>query len=290
MANDSRGTEITQPLHPDEVQAQLDSYAEDHGAGSVQDWYVDPETSHVVVTASTSRSDAATKGFLLFAERFGAAVRIDATAAAAATAVRSLYGGREIATSTGRICTSGFNAKTSSGKAVLITAGHCARGWPVFYRLGIRIGTTRAFSFPGNDYAVINVNTNAWRPRAAVAKSGDDYVSVTGHSKAAVGTRVCKRGRTTGWTCGRIIAYNQTVNYSGKIVRGLVRFAACVRPGDSGGSVMAGTKAQGMVSGTVLYRKGSAQVCGSAVGTANIAWYQPVGEVLTRYNLRLLTR
>ncbi len=85
-------------------------------------------------------------------------------------------------------------------------------------------------------------------------------------------------GSTTGWHCGQVQAFNQTVRYAEGTVTGLTRTNVCAEPGDSGGSFISGNQAQGMTSG------------GSGNCTfGGTTYFQPVNEVLSAYNLRLIT-
>ena len=274
----------------DDVKRTLDRFAKRSGAGAVQGWFVDVRSNNVVVTATKGASNAATAQFLDKARSFGDRVAINRTAADAVPA--ALYGGQQVNMSNGFVCSNGFNAQTSSGQSILLTAGHCAEGNPTFSRNGVTIGATRGYSFPGNDYASVNINDPGyWAPQAAVDMYNGSARVVSGYSSAPVGSSLCKSGRTTGWTCGTIEAYNQTVNYGGgDIVSGLVRHSACVEQGDSGGSNMSGNLAQGLSSGGQLYNSGGGLVCGEKVGQPNVSYYQPVGEALSAYGATLLTQ
>lgn len=274
------------------VHRALDTFAQNAGAGAgVQSWYVDVRDNNVVVTASKGASGAATKAFLAKARSFGDLVEVERTSAKAMTTAY-LYGGQQIAMSSGGVCSNGFNATTSTGASILLTAGHCAEGYPTFSRNGVTIGSTRGYSFPTNDYASVNINDPSyWNPQPGVDMYNGYARIVYGYSSAPVGSSVCKSGRTTGWTCGTIQAYNQTVNYGGgDIVYGLVRHSACVEQGDSGGSNMSGNYAQGLTSGAGLYSSGGKLVCGEKVGQPNSSYYQPVGEALSAYGATLVTQ
>ncbi len=272
------------------VHEGLDRFAELSGAGKVQGWYVDVPTNTVVVSTLAKAHSPATKQFLAKARSFGQTVDVRRTAAVATTA--ALYGGQQVNMSSGFICSLGFNATTSTGASAFVTAGHCAEGFPTFSRNGTLLGSTRSYSFPGNDYAAVNINDPAfWAPQAAVDMYNGFARPVTGQSQAAVGSSLCKSGRTTGWTCGTVEAYNQTVNYGGgDIVSGLVRHSACVEQGDSGGSNLSGNLAQGVSSGGQLYQSGSSLVCGEKVGQPNVSFHQPIGEALSANGLTLLTQ
>jgi streptogrisin C len=103
-------------------------------------------------------------------------------------------------------------------------------------------------------------------------------VTVEGSQEAPVGASICRSGGRTQWQCGTIEAKNQTVNYGGgNVVYGLTRTSACANQGDSGGSFISGSQAQGVTSGGTL---------GCPGGTT---YFQPVNEILSAYNLTLVT-
>jgi streptogrisin C len=288
-ASPQRVTYSTRQL--ERAHAALDRFSRRSGAGSVQGWYVDVRDNTVTVTATAGAEGPRTRAFLRKARSYGGRVEIERTTADAVPA-ELLYGGQQVIMSNGGVCSNGFNARTSSGAYILLTAGHCAEGFPTFSRNGVTIGPTRGYSFPVNDYASVNINRPSyWNPQPAVDRYDGTARAVVGYSRAPVGSTVCKSGRTTGWTCGVIQAYNQTVNYGdGDIVYGLVRHSACVEQGDSGGSNMTGRYAQGLSSGGQLYYSGGRLVCGQKVGQPNVSFYQPVGEALNAYGATLLTQ
>ena len=161
--------------------------------------------------------------------------------------------------SNGFVCSLGFNARTSSGASVFVTAGHCGEGFPTFSRNGVtsRAQPAATASRPTTTPPSTSTTRRSGSPRRPSTCTTAPLASVTGYSQAAVGSSLCKSGRTTGWTCGTIQAYNQTVNYGGgDIVSGLVRHSACVEQGDSGGSNITGNFAQGVSSGGQLYQSG----------------------------------
>jgi len=108
---------------------------------------------------------------------------------------------------------------------------------------------------------------------------------VRGVAKATVGSRLCKSGKSTGWTCGRIVARNVTVNYgSDRVVRGLFQHTACVEAGDSGGANMTGNYAQGITSGAALIDG----QCLDKYGQTNESYSQPIAEALQATRSRLV--
>ncbi|AXB43135.1 S1 family peptidase [Amycolatopsis albispora] len=261
------------------VQSTLDGRA-----GSVPDsvtgWYVDVTTNDVVV--SVLHNDPA--GVAWANSAGSAAVRVEPTTQANHPKW-NLIGGQAIYFGGGR-CSIGFNARNSAGTRYVITAGHCTELGGSVTGTGGAIGSVSGSSFPGNDYGVIRVTSSSAVSTPLVDRwsSGSD-VTVAGSTVSPVGSRICRSGSTTGWRCGTVGAFNQTVNYGGgDIVYGLTRTSACAEPGDSGGSVVSdpgsGTRvqAQGMTSG------GSGNC-----STGGTTFFQPVREALNAYGLTLYT-
>lgn len=238
----------------------------------VTGWYVDVPDNTVVVQAKPGARAAA--------NAFIQASGIDADIVRVVTSTespRTLYdvrGGDAYYMGSGGRCSIGFSV--SGG---FVTAGHC--GTPGTSTSGynqVSQGTFQGSSFPGNDYAWVSVNSN-WDPRPLVNRySGSQTVTVAGGQEAATGSSVCRSGSTTGWHCGTIQAKNQTVNYPQGTVNGLTRTSACAEPGDSGGSWLTGQQAQGVTSGG----SGNCSVGGTT-------YFQPLGEILSRYGLSLVT-
>jgi len=105
----------------------------------------------------------------------------------------------------------------------------------------------------------------AWTDSAQVSTDPNN-VRVTGVALPMIGAAVCKSGRTTGWTCGRIneigayviagINYPSEMNPGGdptdlRAVRGFGSITDTIMSdhGDSGGPVISGTSAVGITSG-----------------------------------------
>ncbi|WP_166355978.1 S1 family peptidase [Phytoactinopolyspora limicola] len=163
-----------------------------------------------------------------------------------------------------------------------VTAGHCGRvGARTTGHNGAQQGVFERSVFPGADAAYVSVNAN-WTPRALVSRYNGTFAPVNGSAVAPLRAATCRSGRTSGYQCGEILAYNQTVNYSQGPVRGLTLTSACARPGDSGGSfIAAGINAQGVTSG-------GSGFCGS--GQTPRTYFQPVNPMLSSWNLRLVTQ
>ncbi|WP_319458955.1 S1 family peptidase [Micromonospora sp. RTP1Z1] len=254
----------------DAVMSRLDS-AGGRASPDVSGWYVDVVTNSVVVLAQPGAEAAGRR----FAEASGVpagSVRVRA----AAEAPRPLFdvrGGDAFFINNAGRCSVGFSVVGG-----FVTAGHC--GQPGDRTTGanrIAQGTFAASSFPGDDWAVVEVNGD-WTPQGVVNDFNGGTVPVNGSTEAPVGASVCRSGSTTGTRCGVIQAKNATVNYPEGTVTGLTRTDVCAEPGDSGGAWLSGDQAQGVTSG------------GSGDCTqGGVTFFQPVNEILQRNNLTLVT-
>ncbi|HEY3691920.1 MAG: streptogrisin [Pseudonocardiales bacterium] len=237
---------------------------------SVTGWYVDPASNSVVVSTT---DDAAARTFTAGQRN----VRIEHVNARPRL-LADLRGGDTITTSVGGRCSVGFNAISGRTRYV-ITAGHCTKlGGTWSGPDGTAIGPVAKTTFPGHDFGLVEVTSKAWQQTHDV-DSDDGYLNVAGDAPAAVGDQVCLSGSTSGHHCGKVEAVDETVNYGdGDVVNGLTRTNMCAEAGDSGGSIMSGTQAQGTLSGGT----GGCLLGGQT-------YYQPIREVLSAYGLTLLT-
>ncbi len=171
-------------------------------------------------------------------------------------------------------CSIGFSVSNGSQQG-FVTAGHCGRpGASTTGYNQVAQGTFQGSTFPGRDYAWVATNSN-W---TATPYVNGGAVRVSGSQQASVGSTVCRSGSTTGWHCGAIQQHNTSVTYPEGTITGVTRTSVCAEPGDSGGSFISGSQAQGMTSG------GSGN-CSSG-GTT---YYQPVNPALSAYGLSLTT-
>ncbi|GAA4579270.1 alpha-lytic protease prodomain-containing protein [Planotetraspora phitsanulokensis] len=235
-------------------------------------WYVDVRGNRVVVlTSQPSEADA-------FVARSGADISL-------ADVERSderprtyldVRGGDAYYINGSSRCSVGF-AITRGTTNGFVSAGHCADAGNATtgYNQAAQ-GTFQGSSFPGNDYSWVAVNSD-WTPVPYVG-SGGGNVTVRGSAVAVVGASVCRSGSTTGWHCGTVEQRDASVAYSQGTVSGVIRTNVCAEPGDSGGSFISGSQAQGVTSG------GSGD-CTSG-GTT---YFQPVNEILSAYGLTLVT-
>ncbi|GGM43961.1 serine protease [Longimycelium tulufanense] len=252
----------------DTLKAGLDGRA-GSAPESVRGWYVDPKSNSVVVNVAPGAVEAAKS----FAGTSG--VRYVETA----EAPQPLYdvrGGDAYYIDNRARCSVGFSVTRGSTPG-FVSAGHCGqRGSRTLGYNRASQGTFQASIFPNRDMAWVAVNSN-WTPRPLVNRYSGN-VQVAGSQEAAVGASICRSGSTTGWHCGRVQGKNETVRYPQGAVYGMTRTSVCAEPGDSGGSFISGSQAQGVTSG------GSGN-CRSG-GTT---YFQPVNPILSQYGLRLVT-
>ncbi|MGC9495524.1 alpha-lytic protease prodomain-containing protein [Streptomyces sp. WG7] len=174
-------------------------------------------------------------------------------------------------------CSIGFPV-TKGTQQGYATAGHCGRtGASTSGANRVAQGTFQGSVFPGRDMAWVATNSS-WTVTPYVSGAGGQNVQVTGSTQAPVGASVCRSGSTTGWHCGTVQQHNTSVTYPEGTISGVTRTTVCAEPGDSGGSYISGSQAQGVTSG------GSGD-CRSG-GTT---YFQPINPLLQNYGLTLVT-
>lgn len=178
----------------------------------------------------------------------------------------ALLGGDAFASLGGGIglrCSLGFNGTDGAGNPVNITAGHCdpnraaagtataseaftlARGGT-----GPRLGTFAKTSLQNRDYSVIRADDSARHrfENNGVRVPGAAPLGITGTADPIVGAPVCKSGLTTGYSCGIIKTVNQTVEVGERMLENSFSTTMCALQGDSGGTIVTGTRALGISS------------------------------------------
>jgi streptogrisin C len=285
----------------------------------VYGWYVDVQSNSVVVSIGKGGQQAG----IDFVARSGAnaqAIRFQTEDEQPTLRSVNIQGGRGYNSVPGDgyiyACSVGFSV-TKNSTPGFVTAGHCDEPGPVYneegsFNPGEAIGTFAASTFPqpggtGPDYAWVQVY--AGNPLlGSVYGYGKGDVTVTGHTEAAIGTAICRSGRTTGWHCGTIQAKGVTVNYSsGETVLNLTQTTACSEGGDSGGSYITGTgQAQGVLSGGSGNCKGDKNTTFSATSPSTrqgkpggggggskpskaTTFFSPVNPILQAYGLTIVT-
>jgi streptogrisin D len=237
-------------------------------------WWVDAATNQVVVSVDSTVTGAKLERVKAAAARTGGTVRVEAEPGVLSTRIS---GGNAIYAGGGGRCSLGFNVRSSSGVKYFLTAGHCTNISSSWYSnsaqtayLGPRAGT----SFPGNDYGIVRYNDQTTTQPGNVYLYNGSYQDITGAGNAYVGQSVRRSGSTTGVHSGSVTATNATVNYAEGSVYGLIRTSVCAEPGDSGGSLFAGSTALGLTSG------------GSGNCTfGGTTYFQPVTEALSVYGV-----
>ncbi|MFE5238607.1 MULTISPECIES: carbohydrate-binding protein [unclassified Streptomyces] len=255
------------------AKASLDAVARKKAPEDVPSWYVDISANRLVVNASRT---GAADGLLAAAGVPRELVRVDRSAEQP-RAYADLRGGDAYYMNGSGRCSIGFPVKRGTQNG-FVTAGHC--GTPGVTTTGVNQqaqGSFQGSTFPGRDYAWVATNAN-WTPRALVNGYGNGDVTVAGSTQAVVGSSVCRSGSTTGWHCGTIQQHGSSVTYPEGTITGVTRTSVCAEPGDSGGSFISGSQAQGVTSG------GSGNC--SQGGTT---YYQPVNPALAAYGLTLVT-
>ncbi|WNV88695.1 S1 family peptidase [Umezawaea sp. Da 62-37] len=237
---------------------------------SVTGWYVDGRANAVVVTVKKGAVDAEAQEFLDVAKAAGPVSVVETDRSPRLYA--DVVGGDAYLIDNAARCSIGF--AVSGG---FVSAGHCGSAGASVTSGSTPMGTFEGSSFPGNDYSYVKTSSG-WTPSPTVDGYDNPDVTVTGSTESAVGASVCRSGSTTGWHCGTVQAKDQTVNYQEGSVSGLTLTNACAEPGDSGGSWVSGTEAQGVTSG------GSGD-CTSGGET----YFQPVNEILSVYGVSLIT-
>lgn len=287
------GLRVRTPKHGEQallrIQAELDALpASRQGIAA---YGPDLQQDAVVVTVSGPIAEA-DQAFLWAARKHGDAVRVVRGKPNEITA--TVRGGDEIIGA--GYCSAGFPARTGSGYRVMIWVGHCVEGSSTFRNTwGTRVATAAASAFrsydgqPDRDIGALWMDdedtmsfaVNRWGTSGLIGNAGN------GAWKAPVGTDLCKSGRTTGVTCGRVQGYNQTVTYTDNqgraqaSVSGLGQTSVCVQGGDSGGAYTSGGYAVAMTSGGP-----SNQSCTYNGGyQAGSSYVQPVTDALNYYGL-----
>ncbi|MFI9504411.1 S1 family peptidase [Nocardia sp. NPDC052566] len=152
----------------------------------------------------------------------------------------SVGGGSGIVIDSRAQCTLTTVGRDRDGRLVGLTAGHCGHaGSKVIAEADPNYGVIGRFVFSDDalDYALIEFDPNRIDP---VSRVGGTTILDTG-DPARFPTIVCKKGRTTGTSCG--VAWGDL-----RAKHHETWTQMCVLEGDSGAPVMVGTTLVGMVN------------------------------------------
>ncbi|NOK63379.1 MAG: hypothetical protein GFH27_549347n66 [Chloroflexi bacterium AL-W] len=153
-------------------------------------------------------------------------------------------------------CTSGFVVQNASGVRGISTAGHC-RDDQVYFNQNLQYvaGSDSGSADAQWHYAPSGFLTESW---INISKGYDQWVRIRGavyRDQQAIGTYVCKYGKTTGVTCGTIQAKNAKPGYIKNGLNTFIRVKATdpsvvmTEGGDSGGPYWSGEFAYGTQTG-----------------------------------------
>ena len=275
------------------LQTQVQAMFDRSGSRQLQSIGADLPTDRVQVVLQPGKQSAQTVALV---KQLKAIPGVDvSTSSTTLTMTADVIGGQIMDLVPGTNCSLGFPGTTSNGNNVLLSAGHCLEGNPDILNaagthLGKGIGSRFRTGQPSVDMGLMDIDSEDVG-RGYIDNRNGQTTTVTGSSKAPVGSTICKAGNTTGWTCGTISQYNLTVNYgspSGAVTRttGLARSTVCTEGGDSGGAYISGTIAQGMTSGG----PSDGHDCGFNQGgnaTGSYSFYQPVVDAASYYGVTL---
>ncbi|MET8557781.1 S1 family peptidase [Streptomyces sp. NPDC004959] len=235
-------------------------------------WGVDPVSNKVVVTADRTVKGAQLKKLTTAVEKLGTA----ATLKQSKGTFKPLIAGGDAIEGSGGRCSLGFNV-TVGGEPAFLTAGHCTEAISSWSDAdGNPLGSNAGSEFPGNDYGLVKYSGNTPHPSEVDLYDGTSQ-SISGAADATVGQAVTRSGSTSGVHSGEVTGLDVSVNYGADgIVDGLIQTTVCAEPGDSGGSLFAGSNAIGLTSG------GSGD-CTSGGET----FFQPVTEALDAFGAEI---
>ncbi|MFD9206113.1 S1 family peptidase [Streptomyces sioyaensis] len=266
------------------------------GVPGVTGWGVDERANGVVLRVARTRRGPRTDAFERTVRGLGARARIPVTVERSDQTPRqqggSVVGGERWLPGSEGICSIGFTVTGPGDFQGFLTAGHCTltADQAAYGKDGSRMGTSNqggGHSINGRegDFGLVRVDRPGWTVSSNVAGQGGTPVAVTGSQEGLVGMSMCRSGQSSGWHCGEITRVDQTVDYGNTVIEGLSFTNACSAPGDSGGSYVTQPNAPmalGMHSG------GGPATCGN-FGGPTLTIFQPVGEALARWNLKLKT-
>lgn len=155
-------------------------------------------------------------------------------------------------------CTSGFAVRLNSNPTVtgITTAGHCSNT-QYWNTTGELLPFQSASTTGANDIQWHKAPGHTPTNRIWIGDSFRNITSYTGSQNTAVGSYVCKYGRSTGYTCGSILttayrpATQDIISPTATYVRMGAQNTVNGERGDSGGPVFYGNSAYGSVVGTL---------------------------------------
>ncbi|WP_049577567.1 S1 family peptidase [Streptomyces sp. SBT349] len=224
----------------DDIRAQVEEFAVPGTS-----WSTDPVTNTVKVAVDSTVTGGELAEIRDAVEAFDGAATLEQRAGE----FQPFIAGGDAIYSSGARCSLGFNV-SAGGAPAFLTAGHCGSvgsGWSDSSGGG-EIGTMTAGEFPGADYALVEYTASVDNPSAVNLYNGSTQ-SISGAGEATVGQEVQRSGSTTGLHGGEVTGVDVSVSYPQGTVNGTIETTVCAEPGDSGGSLFAGSTALGITSG-----------------------------------------
>ncbi len=187
-------------------------------------------------------------------------------------------------------CTTGFNARTSSGKKVFITAGHCGRrSWKTSNSNYFGSTARLAVGPRSGDFQTVDFDfPKQWNTPGRVMYYGS-RIPVRGIVSPGNGARVCWRGGTSGKTrCGTLYDVGGDSNVEGVVYHNTFKIHGCAVKGDSGAPIYL-PHTDDKTHDVLAFAVGILQGVTGCAGTGNTVVGQPIRKVLKRWNLNLIT-
>lgn len=225
-------------------------------------WGVEAKTNQVSVEVFDGAPAAGRARIEKVAAAHPGAVRIERVDSKLRFKATDLRGANGI-TSSGWLCSAGFNTKNSSGTIYTLTAGHCVPGtgntWYMDYN-GTEIGTQTAYNFGtgtsgycdstrGCDWASIRADGSDINPLGTVRYWGGVYHQIDNSRYPAEGESIDRIGVSSQDLTGNITKSSVTVSVEGKTLYAMFETNNCALGGDSGGPALNGSTALGLLSG-----------------------------------------
>ncbi|MFI8851215.1 S1 family peptidase [Streptomyces sp. NPDC053499] len=256
-------------------------------------WAAEAKTNRVHVKIFDGAPAAGRARIEKVAAAHSDAIRVDRVRSKLSFKATDIRGGNGIYSS-GMLCSAGFNAKNSSGAIYTLTAGHCVPGtgntWYMnwndqrignqnFYRNG---GGTDASPWRCGDCATVRASDSGIHPVGSVRYWGGTYKDITKSRFGVGGESVDRIGVTSQDKTGIITNVKVTVTIDGKKMYGMHESNVCALHGDSGGPLLTGSTALGLLSGGTDETK-----CSSSSSGTYWNYFEPVQRVLNERGLHV---
>lgn len=304
----------TSPRGIDNVRELQERYvAEVGGQGLVS---VTETASGYVVRVSDPAQQAKARAF---ASKLGGVSVVAATPVKGLASLSAGQGIKIAVSGDTRVCSAGFTGYTRMGAPMVLTAGHCGEGAggavvyardpskePVMGGSGALLPPLGKIAFArfgngfdggeGSDLATIEsiggytLNPKVLRWGKAGGGATGNQLPVTGQVTPIIGAPVCRSGANTGWACARItdigvaaVEVGGSVRYVDSLLAAGLRSAI----GDSGGAMVMGNKAVGIVSGGGLLENGTPVTTGALLVSVPGQNLQSMNSIIPGYQVAL---